>query len=134
MKWIGCLLCAVGAWAQQEEPKIKVNLEGFRYPPIARSGRIQGDVIFEVGTTTLMTGGHPILVSAARANLETWASPPMDGSSYHVVYHFSLSGLKHERTCGPSYKSRTQFNVRRGQREISISVTASSCLLRTNVD
>lgn len=92
---LGCmLLCGLSAWAQQEAPKITVNVEGFRYPPIARAARIQGDVLFEVSSAEprLISSAHPILVEAARRNLETWKLPPLDGGSYHVGYHFSISG------------------------------------------
>ncbi len=52
---LGCLLlCGVAAWAQQETPKIVVNVEGFRYPPIARSAHIQGDVIFQVAASDVV--------------------------------------------------------------------------------
>lgn len=91
---LGCLLlCGVAAWAQQETPKIVVNVEGFRYPPIARSARIQGDVIFQVGATDVdLIVGNALLASAAQANLQTWDLPPLKDGQYLVRYHFSFSG------------------------------------------
>ena len=85
------LLCGIGAWAQQEEPKTRINLEGFRYPPIARSARIQGDVIFDVTASGVkLLAGSPILAAAAQTNLETWTLPPLEGRKYIVRYHFAL--------------------------------------------
>jgi hypothetical protein len=88
------LLCGLGGWAQQEAPKISVNVEGFRYPVIARSARIQGDVVFEVSAsgTKLLTAAHLILTEAARKNLETWTLPPLEAGRYLVTYHFELLG------------------------------------------
>jgi hypothetical protein len=90
----------LGAWAQQEEPKVEVKVEGFRYPPIARSARIQGDVIFEVSASEprLISSAHPILTEAARKNLETWTLPPFAGGKYLVRHHFGLAepGTRHE--------------------------------------
>jgi hypothetical protein len=71
---------------------IVVNVEGFRYPLIARSARIQGDVTFEVSATDVkLVDGNPILAAAAQTNLGTWILPPA-GGTYMVSYHFSLSG------------------------------------------
>lgn len=85
------LLCCVAAWAQQEAPKIAVNVEGFRYPPIARSAQIQGDVIFQVSASgARVIAGYPLLAKAAQVNLETWTLPPFEGGNYLVWYHFRL--------------------------------------------
>lgn len=84
---------------QQEEPKIVVNVEGFRYPPIARSARIEGDVIFEVSASGLrLVAGSSILSKAAEANLATWTLPPLEAGKYFVSYHFELleDGVKHK--------------------------------------
>lgn len=85
------LLCGLGAWAQQEAPKIVVNVEGFRYPPIARSAIIQGDVLFEVSDSgPRLVSGHPILAPAAQKNLETWTLPRLERGRYLISYHFVL--------------------------------------------
>jgi hypothetical protein len=87
---IGTLLFVVRVCAQ-EEPKINVNLEGFRYPTIARSARIQGDVIFDVTASGVkLLIGSPILAAAAQRNLETWTLPPFEGGKYIVRYHYAL--------------------------------------------
>jgi hypothetical protein len=102
VKLLGCLLlCGLGAWAQQEAPKIVVNVGGFRYPPIARSARIQGDVIFQVGTTDVdLIIGNLLLASAAQVNLQTWDLPPFKGD-YLVRYHFNLTGPGTKRQVEP---------------------------------
>src|SRR5580704_14931887 len=95
----GLVLCGCGAWAQQEAPTIVVNVEGFRYPPIARSARVQGDVIFEVSALGLrLVAGSSILSKAAEANLATWTLPPLEAGKYFVSYHFELleDGVKHK--------------------------------------
>jgi hypothetical protein len=97
----GCLLLfGLGAWAQQEAPKIDVNVEGFRYPPIAATARIQGDVIFQVFSADVdLVTGNPILARAAQTNLQTWDLPPFNGN-YLVRYHFELDkeGGAHTKT------------------------------------
>lgn len=82
----------LGAWAQQEAPKITVNVEGIRYPPIAAAARIQGDVTFEVSASGVkLMDGNPLLAPAAQTNLETWAPPPPQHGKYQVLYRFKLS-------------------------------------------
>jgi hypothetical protein len=100
----GILAFGLIAFAQSEEARITVRVEGFRYPPIARAARIQGDVIFEVFASEprLITSAHPILTEAARKNLETWTPSPFEGEKYIVRYHFSLSGR-------PGRKSETML-------------------------
>jgi hypothetical protein len=151
------MLCGLGAWAQQEDPKITVNVEDFRYPPIARSARIQGDVTFEVSASGVkLVDGNRILATAAQANLETWTLPPPQHGTYPVLYRFKLSGdrgrepgneihrfflrLVHPSTWGPegicaSYDVRTETRVRRarGDDAIHVFVTAPGCLVPTNV-
>lgn len=89
---LGCLLlCGVAAWAQQEAPKILVNIEGFRYPQLARVARIQGDVVFEASASgQRLVAGGPLFVRAAQTNLETWTLPLLEHGTYLVRYHFAL--------------------------------------------
>jgi hypothetical protein len=90
---LGCLfLCGAGAWAQGEAQKVVVDVEGLRYPRIAASARLGGDVVFEVSNAGLKptTAAHPILTEAARKNLETWTLPPLKSGRYLVSYHFEL--------------------------------------------
>ena len=93
-----CSILAVGAcaFAQGDEPKIMVNLEGFRYPPIAAQARIQGNAIFEVTPSgrRLVSARSPIadiLAKPADANLATWELPPLSSGKYIVTYHFEFS-------------------------------------------
>jgi len=144
------------AFAQSEEAKIKVNIEGFRYPPIARSARIQGVVTFEVSASGVkLVDGNRILAAAAQANLETWTLPPPQHGNYPVLYHFKLSGdrgrelgnefhrfflrLVHPSTWGPericgSYDARTESRVRQGGDGIRVFVTTPGCLIPTTAD
>jgi hypothetical protein len=88
---LGCLLlCGLAAWAQEDQ-KVIVNVKGFRYPAIARSARIQGDVVLDIAASEprLIRAAPPILTEAARKNLDTWTLPPLEGGKYLVFYHFS---------------------------------------------
>jgi len=89
---LAIFLCwCLAAAAQQDSPQIKVNLENFRYPTLAASARIQGDVVFAVSANEQeQLTGHPLLVAVALANLKTWTLPPLPTGRYLVVYHFSL--------------------------------------------
>ena len=52
------------------------NLDGFKYPALARSARIGGTVQFLVKSDGIqLLSGHNLLVPAARSNLEKWAVP-----------------------------------------------------------
>jgi hypothetical protein len=96
IRLVGCLLVlGLGAFAQSEEPKISVNLDGFKYPPIARQARIRGVVVFELtaaGRKLLSesSGGLPILSNAAGENLTTWTLPPLATGRYLISYHFEF--------------------------------------------
>jgi hypothetical protein len=98
---IACLLVfGLGALAQSEEPKIAVNLDGFRYPPIARQARIQGNVVLRVraGRREIFSSANPLLTPVAEDNLKTWMLPPLATGNYLVTYHFSIlpAGTKPE--------------------------------------
>jgi hypothetical protein len=50
---------------------VQPNLDGFKYPPLARSARIAGTVQLVVGSDGVQViSGHPMLVAAAKSNLE----------------------------------------------------------------
>ena len=90
---------SLGVFAQGEGPKVVVNLDGFRYPPIATGASIQGEVLVEGSATDRrVISGSPILASAALKNLETWTFPPSDNITYLARYHFALVG----KVCEPS--------------------------------
>jgi hypothetical protein len=93
VKRISCLLAfGLGAVAQSDGPKVVVNLDGFRYVPIARQARIQGNVVFRVSASgrEFVSSANPLLTPAAEDNLKTWTLPPLANGSYHITYHFVL--------------------------------------------
>ena len=93
-KLTGCLLgIRLWAFAQSDEPKIGVNLEGLRYPPIARQARILGSVVFEVTPAgrKLLSASSPLLAKPAEENLATWELPPLENGKYVVAYRFEFS-------------------------------------------
>ncbi|HEY1756546.1 MAG TPA: hypothetical protein VGG72_14185 [Bryobacteraceae bacterium] len=92
---LGCLLlCGVGAWPQADVPKVVVDLDGFRYPPIASGARIRGDVVFAISDSApvLVATASPLLTAAVRDNLATWTLPRLPRGRYLVSYHFELIG------------------------------------------
>jgi len=72
---------------------VQPNLEGFRYPLLARSARIGGTVQFLVKADSVqLLSGHPLLVPAARSNLEKWAVPYASQPPLSVTYVFRITG------------------------------------------
>lgn len=94
------LALAPGAFAQPDDPKIAVNLDGFRYPVIARMARIEGDVALEVSEagSALLSSKNPLLTQAAQTNLKSWTLPRLEDGSYRVTYHFIITGVAPRRT------------------------------------
>ncbi len=98
VKRIACLLAfGLGALAQGEEPKVVVNLDGFRYPLIAARARISGDVIFESSGTAhkLVSAANPLLTVAAEGNLRKWTLPSTP-DRYVIRYRFELLDTRME--------------------------------------
>jgi hypothetical protein len=97
--WVlGFGLCA---FAQSEESKIVVNLDGFRYPPIAGTARIQGDVLVEVSASgqKLTSDSSRLLAEPAARNVATWTLPPLGAGKYLIAFHFKILeqvGVKRE--------------------------------------
>ena len=84
------LSCAVLAMIAQE--RIQPNLDGFRYPVVAWSARIQGTVEFVVNSEGIrFISGHPILAAEARRNLEKWVLPYALSNPLSVTYSFRLA-------------------------------------------
>jgi len=72
---------------------MRVNLDGYHYPPLAASAHIQGDVTFEVSAAGQgLVSGHPLLVRSAQDNLKTWSLPPLQSGKYLINYHFQVIG------------------------------------------
>ena len=79
--------CSVLTMTAQE--LVQPNLDGFKYPVIARSARIQGTVQFLVRSDGIqLVSGHPMLAAAAKSNLEKWAVPYPSDTPLSVTYHF----------------------------------------------
>jgi hypothetical protein len=95
---VGLLLLGSVVFAQQEKPELRVNLDNLRYPPLAASAAIQGDVAIEVsGTGQKLVNGHPLLAQAARSNLEAWTLPPLEDGKYEIKYSFKIiASMKQE--------------------------------------
>lgn len=82
--------CAVLTMTAQE--LIQPNLDGFKYPRMAQAARIQGAVQFVVKSEGIqLLAGHPMLVPAARTNLEGWAIPYASSTPLSVTYSFRLA-------------------------------------------
>jgi len=74
-----------------QEP-VRPNLEGLKYPVVARFNGIQGTVELVVKSDGIqLVSGHPLLVAAAKSNLEKWATPRASGTSLLVTYVFRLT-------------------------------------------
>jgi hypothetical protein len=73
-----------------QEP-VRLNLDGFKYPTLARQARIQGAVEFVVKSDGVqLLSGHPLLAAAAKSNLEKWAVPYASDTPLSVTYIFRL--------------------------------------------
>jgi len=71
---------------------VHANLDGFKYPPLARSARIQGTVEFAVKSDGIqLVSGHPMLAATAKSNLEKWAVPYASDTPLSVTYIFRLT-------------------------------------------
>jgi len=82
------LWTAVSLTAQE---RVQPSVDGFEYPLIARSARIQGTVEFWVKSDgTQLVSGHPILAAAAKSNLEKWAVLYASDTPLLVTYIFRL--------------------------------------------
>jgi hypothetical protein len=83
--------CAVLTMTAQEP--VRPNLDGFKYPALARSARIGGTVQFLVKSDGVqLLSGHQLLVPAARSNLEKWAIPYASDTPLSVTYIFRVTG------------------------------------------
>ncbi len=91
------LVLTLGAFAQSDDPKVEVNLDGLRYPPIAAQARIAGDVIFEASGADhqLIFAANPLLAPAAEGNLRKWRLLSAAGK-YVIIYSFELLDLRIE--------------------------------------
>ena len=82
--WMGFTLFA-------QDP-IRPNLDGFRYPALARSAMIQGTVQFVVKSDGVqLLSGHPILAAGAKSNVERWATRYVSDAPLSATYIFRLT-------------------------------------------
>jgi len=73
------------------EDAIRPNLDGFRYPALAHSARIQGTVRFMVKSDGVqLLSGHPMLAAAAKSNVEKWATRYASEAPLSATYIFRL--------------------------------------------
>ena len=85
--FVSCAALTVTA----QEP-VRLNLDGFKYPALAKSARIGGTVQFLVNSDGVqLLSGHQLLVPAARSNLERWAIPYASDTPLSVTYIFRLT-------------------------------------------
>jgi hypothetical protein len=84
------LLLAASAFAQIPGAEWHSNVAGMRYPPLAATAQVQGDVHlrFRSGTLSVLSG-HPLLVEAAIQNTKMLGALPV-GTDVDLVYHFIL--------------------------------------------
>ncbi len=67
------ILASCGVLTMTAEGLVQPNLEGFKYPELARSARVGGTVKFVVTSGGIqLLSGHPLLAPAAKSNLEKW--------------------------------------------------------------
>jgi hypothetical protein len=122
------LWTVVGLAAQ--EP-VRPNLDGFTYPIIPRSARIQGTVEFLVKADgTQLVSGHPMLAAAAKSNLEKWAIPYASDTPLSVTYIFRLKdpvtqAVEVNRLIGDSFD---RFFLRLFRRPITRRVKKWDCV------
>jgi hypothetical protein len=87
-------LFMLASWAvltMSAQELVQPNLDGFKYPALARSARIQGTVEFVVKSDgAQLVSGYPMLASAAKSNLEKWAVPYASDTPLSVTYIFRL--------------------------------------------
>lgn len=83
------MLVSCAALTMTAQELVQPNLEGFKYPPLARAARIGGTVRFLVKSDGVhLLSGHNLLVAAARSNLEKWAVPYASDTPLSVTYIF----------------------------------------------
>jgi hypothetical protein len=71
---------------------VQPNLEGLKYTALAKSASIQGIVQFVVKSDGIrLVSGHPMLVEAAKSNLEKWAQTHVSDIPLSVTYSFRLA-------------------------------------------
>jgi len=87
-------LFMLASWAvvtMTAQELVQPNLDGFKYPALARAARVQGTVQFVVKSDgAQLVSGQPLLVPAAKSNLEKWAVPYTSETPLSVTYIFRI--------------------------------------------
>jgi len=121
--------CAVLTMTAQEI--VQPNLDGFKYPVLARSARIQGTVEFVVKSDGIqLVSGHPMLAAAAKSNLEKWAVPYAPDTTLSVTYHFSVGAPEFKQVDEPIGDRFDRFFLRLFHRPVTRQVNEQVCLLK----
>jgi hypothetical protein len=110
---------------------VQPNLDGFKYPALARAARIQGKVQFMVKSDgPQLVSGHPMLATAAKGNLEKWAVPHASDTPLSVTYIFRLKDfvshiIEVDRPIGDSFD---RFFLRLFRRPITRRIKEWDCV------
>ncbi len=128
MKWLLLACCSILPCAGQTP--VQPNLDKLVYPPLARAARIQGTVRFAVNAGEVqLIYGHPILVGAAKANVESWATIKASDSQFFVNYVFRLAAappkvVESEKLRGDAFD---RFFLRLFHKPVTRKVTYEVC-------
>ena len=110
-----------------QEP-VRPNLDGFKYPVIPRSARIQGTVKFVVKSEGIqLVSGNPMLVAAAKSNLEKWAVPHVSDMPLSVTYIFRFADREFVEVDEPIGDRLDRFFLRLLGRPVTRRVTEEVC-------
>lgn len=109
---------------------VQPNLDGFKYPRLAQAARIQGTVQFVVKSEGIqLLAGHPMLVPAARTNLEGWTVPYASSTPLSVTYNFRLApGARIVEVDQPIGDRFDRFFLRLFHRPTTRRIKAQDCL------
>ncbi len=128
LKLSALALCVALTMSAQE--LVQPNLDGFKYPRLAQAARIQGTVQFVVKSEGIqLLAGHPMLVPAARTNLEEWAVPYASSTPLSVTYSFRLApGARIVEVDQPVGDRLDRFFLRLFHRPTTRRIKGQDCL------
>jgi TonB family protein len=105
-----------------------LHVETLRYPPLARTANIQGEVkisamVDETGAVILpaLESGHPLLAQAALAHVRTWKFKPPSGGAVTIemIYDFVVQS-------GAPQEGQTSFDFPNHVRIVAGPLTVES--------
>jgi TonB family protein len=90
---LACGAISLFAFAATSKPICVVSMNIPKYPPLARTARIQGPVILKITINekgevadVAIVSGHPMLSDAAITSVKTWRfETPVDGKSVEML-------------------------------------------------